>query len=326
VRADRLVAIVLLLQGRGTTSAPELARELEVSTRTVYRDVEALGSAGIPVYAERGAQGGIRLVDGYRTDLTGMSAQEAESLLVMGIPGPLDQLGIGASADAARRKVLAALPASGRSAAEAVRQRIYVDPRSWAPPRPLPHLAAIADAVWTGRRLELEYVRADNAEVTRRVHPLGVVLKAGVWYLVARMGEWEVTFRVERVRAVRILDRPAVRPPQFDLVRYWDAQVDELTAGARRYRVRLAVERDSTARLARLVGEDVRDQVIGSGGDRPVLDVGFASLDDAVSAVLALGTSAEVVAPDELRGRLGGIADALAARYGSDRMETGCRP
>ena len=296
-----------------------------MSTRTVYRDVDALGTSGIPVYTERGAQGGIRLIDGYRTDLTGMSEGEAETLLVMGIPGPLDQLGLADRADAARRKVLAALPAGERGAAEAIRQRLHVDPSAWRPPRGLPHLLAVADALWADRRIRIEYVRADNEQVQRTLDPLGLVLKAGTWYLVATSGRWEATFRVERILRATILDQPARRPDDFDLVSFWDTHVEELAAGWDRFAVRLAVERHAAASLPAKLGEGTREQlrralagpVTDGDPDRIIVDVVFGSRAEAVSAVLGLGADAEVVTPDEVRAELGQVAARLARRYGA---------
>ncbi|MCU4185416.1 WYL domain-containing protein [Acidiferrimicrobium sp. IK] len=322
MRADRLVAIVLLLQARGAMSAPQLAAELEVSTRTVYRDVEALGAAGVPVYAERGAQGGIRLLEGYRTDLTGLNAGEAEALLLMGIPGPVGRLGLGQRSDAARRKVLAALPRQGREAAEAVRQKVFVDPDGWEAVPLLPHLVAVAEAVWSERRIRIDYVRADNAKVTRTVDPLGLVLKAGTWYLIGSLGQWEVTFRVERIRAVEVLERPAHRPCGFDLAAHWASVVAEVRDERLPVTVRLAVERSIAGELPRRLGEAVRDQVVdalAADGSRIVVDVGFRSDADAVAAVLSLGSAAEILSPPALRSRAAAEAAAVAAVHQADR-------
>ncbi len=318
MRADRLVAIVLLLQARGPMSAPVLAEELEVSTRTVYRDVDALSAAGVPVYAERGARGGIRLLEGYRTDLTGLNAGEAEALLLMGIPGPVGQLGLGAHTDAARRKVMAALPLSGRTAAEAVRHKVYVDPEGWTEVPLLEHLVPVANAVWAERRIRLDYVRADNEQVTRTVDPLGLVLKAGTWYLIAGMGSWEVTFRVERIRGVHLLDRAAHRPAGWDLVAHWRTVVAEIHQEDHPITASLLVDRGAAGELTQRLGESVRDQVVaGLQGDGTQLRIvaSFTSERAAVSAVLGLGASTEVLAPASLRNLVGQEVTALHGRY-----------
>ena len=187
VRASRLVSLLLLLQTRGHMTAPDLARELEVSVRTVYRDVEALSGAGVPVYSEAGRGGGFRLVEGYRTRLTGLSAREAEALLIGGTPGPVGELGLGTVFAAAQAKLLAALPKEVADRAFLVRQRFHLDSAGWfRPARVPPHLGAVATAVWEERRLEIVYRHPGSEEGARRVlDPLGLVLKAGVWYLVA---------------------------------------------------------------------------------------------------------------------------------------------
>jgi predicted DNA-binding transcriptional regulator YafY len=322
VRADRLVAIVLLLQARGAMSAGQLAKELEVSTRTILRDVEALGAAGVPVYTERGAGGGIRLLDGYRTDLTGLSAGEAEALFLMGIPGPLDELGLGSSLDAARRKVLAALPPAGRDTAERVRQRIHVDATDWETERPAPRwLATITRALWDERRLVLRYVRADNKTVLRHVDPLGLVLKAGQWYLVAWAGRWDATFRVSRVVHAEIVDEAAHRPPDFDLAAYWEAFLRNFDERRAPLSVRIRVEPHAVDLLPRALGEGVRTQLWNTpvADDGSVeLDLRFDSLDDARLQLMGLGTSITVLDPPALCEDLVRSATELVRAYSPD--------
>src|SRR6478735_6101216 len=184
MRASRLVNLMLLLQTRGGLTAAELARDLEVSIRTIHRDVEELSAAGVPIYAERGPQGGVRLVDGYRTRLTGMTADEAEALFLSGLPGPAAELGLGTVVAAARLKVLAALPTELRARASRLVERFHLDASGWfQADEPVPYLAVLSEAVWEGQRVAIEY---DRGEVVRRIlDPLGLVLKAGTWYLVA---------------------------------------------------------------------------------------------------------------------------------------------
>ncbi|MFF4653338.1 helix-turn-helix transcriptional regulator [Streptomyces sp. NPDC001380] len=225
MRADRLLSLLLLLQGRGRMTAGELAAELEVSVRTVYRDVEALAAAGVPVYADRGPDGGYRLLDGYRTRLTGLNADEAGSLFLAGLPGPAAELGLGAELAGARLKLLAALPAENAARAERVRERFHLDPGRWfADATPVPHLGAVADAVWRQQGLRIRYRKWGPAEVDREVRPLGVVLKAGEWYLVAQAGADGPprTYKVSRILECVPGGGPFERPAGFDLAAFWD--------------------------------------------------------------------------------------------------------
>jgi predicted DNA-binding transcriptional regulator YafY len=319
MRADRLVAIVLLLQARGGLSAPALAEELEVSVRTIYRDVDALSAAGIPVYATRGPQGGVRLLDGYRTDLTGLSPGEAEALFLMGIPGPMDELGLGSALDAVQRKVLAALPAAGRLTAERVRQRILVDATGWdRSPRALPWLPTIAEAVWSGRCLTMDYIRSDNRHVRHRVDPRGLVLKAGQWYLVGWVGKWDVTFRVSRVRSAEVLDELSTGPEDFDLSAYWQNWLVEFGSQRGGLDVHLRVAPDAIDQLPRFLGEDVRAKTLEARADPSAwleLDLTFDSLEEARAQLLGLGTDIVVEEPLELREELARVAAQIVAQY-----------
>src|SRR5438128_7101344 len=195
MRAGRLVSLLLLLQTRGHMTAEQLATALEVSVRTIYRDVEALSEAGVPIYADRGPLGGIRLVDGSRTRLTGLTNQEAETLFLSGLPGPAAELGLGTVVTAARLKVLAALPPELRARASRISQRFHLDAPGWfQTAEQVQHLERLAEAVWDNRTIEIDYPH-DDAPVTRRLDPLGLVLKAGIWYLVARIGDGMRTYR-----------------------------------------------------------------------------------------------------------------------------------
>lgn len=321
------MAIVLLLQARGGMSAPELAEELEVSVRTIYRDVEALSGAGVPVYAERGTGGGIRLLEGYRTDLTGMSPGEAETLFLMGMPGPLDELGLGTASDAAQRKLLAALPPAGRATAEQVRQRVHVDATGWdRAPRQVTWLPVLARAVWAERRVHLTYVRADSKEVDYDVDPLGLVLKGGQWYLLALVREYDVTFRVSRVRGVDILDEAVRRPKGFDLAEQWAASVQEFDEYRTQLSVRLRVALEAAADLPRLLGESVRAQLderlpasTESGDGFVEVDLAYESLADARADLLGIGPSVEVLSPPELRTEMAKVAADVAKLYRTRR-------
>src|SRR5438093_4524580 len=221
MRASRLVTLLLLLQTRGRMTAAELATELEVSERTVHRDVDALSEAGVPIYAERGPHGGVRLVEGYRTRLTGMTGDEAEAVFLSGLPGPAAELGLGTVVAAARLKVLAALPSELRVRASRLVERFYLDAAGWfRSSDSVPPLAEGAEAVWGGRRLWIEYER-DDLRVERVLEPLGLGLKAGIWYAVASVDGEIRTYRLSRVTAARPLEERFERPEGFDLASHW---------------------------------------------------------------------------------------------------------
>src|SRR6188472_1615163 len=221
MRASRLVNLLLLLQSRGGMTAGELARELEVSVRTIHRDVEELSAAGVPIFAERGPYGGIRLVDGYRTRLTGMTPDEAEGLFLAGLPGPAAQLGLGTVVAAAQLKVMAALPPELRSRASRLVQRFHLDAAGWFQANEeVPHLATLSTAVWEGRKVAVEYHRGDDV-VSRTLEPVGLVLKGGVWYVVAVVEGQLRTYRASRVVEATLLDEPVDRPDDFDLAAFW---------------------------------------------------------------------------------------------------------
>ena len=206
MRASRLVSILLLLQARGRLTAAELAEELEVSERTMYRDLFELGAAGVPVYGERGKGGGYRLLDGYRTNLTGLTAEEAGALLMSGAPGPAAELGLGSLLAATRLKLLAAVPEALRETATRAEERFYLDPGGWAHDRARDdrHLRTVARAVWDDRRLEIGYRRPDGQAARRMLDPLGLVHKTGVWYLVAIHDRVTRVYRVDRILAAQV--------------------------------------------------------------------------------------------------------------------------
>ena len=319
MRASRLVSLLLLLQARGGMTASELARELEVSVRTIHRDVEALGASGVPIYAERGPHGGIRLVDGYRTRLTGMTTEEADALFLSGLPGPAAELGLGTVVAAARLKVLAALPTELRGRASRLLERFHLDAAGWfRAGEDVPHLAAIAQCVWDGQRLELDYARADTI-VTRTLDPLGLVLKAGVWYLVAAHDGQIRTYRVSRARGVEPMPERAARPAGFDLATYWSDSITAYERDQPRIEVTLRVRRASTRWL-----EDVIDgPVLALAVELPDPDPDSwrrirVTLDwprEVAGRLLALGGAIEVLEPPELRAEIAALAAETVARY-----------
>ncbi|GGM28556.1 helix-turn-helix transcriptional regulator [Dactylosporangium sucinum] len=229
MRASRLLSTLLLLQTRGRLTAQQIADELEVSVRTVYRDIEALSASGVPVYADRGPAGGYQLVDGYRTSLTGLTTDEAAALFLTGSGATAAHLGLGPTLEAAQLKLLAAMPREQRSTAERIQERVHVDAPGWfRDPEAPPHLDTVAGAVWEQRRLRLRYTKWDNTEVDRTLEPLGLVLKGTAWYCVARGRERVNAYRVSRMDAVTALDERFERLPGFDLQRYWLEWSDRL--------------------------------------------------------------------------------------------------
>jgi predicted DNA-binding transcriptional regulator YafY len=322
MRASRLVALLLLLQSRGGMTAAELAQELEVSVRTVHRDVEALGAAGVPIYAERGPHGGIRLVDGYRTRLTGMTSDEAEALFLSGMPGPAAELGLGTVVAGARLKVLAALPPELRGRASRLLERFHLDAAGWfRSGEAVPHLSKIAECVWDGRRVEIDYDRGDTL-VTRTLDPLGLVLKAGTWYLVASHDDQLRTYRVSRVMGAAGLQDKASRPDGFDLAAYWAESIATYEREAPRIEVTVRVRHDAYRRLEEMFSAAVLASARELADPEPdtwrrvTLTLDWPR--EAVGKLLAMGTSLELLEPLTLRAELGALAVAVAARYAGD--------
>jgi predicted DNA-binding transcriptional regulator YafY len=311
VRASRLVSIILLLQARGRLTAAQLAAELEVSVRTVYRDVESLHAAGIPLYGDAGHRGGYRLLDGYRTRLTGLSAAEAKALSLSGLPGPAAELGLGSVLAAAQLKVRAALPPALAEQLSVTAQRFHLDAAGWyAQAEDAPFLSAVADAAWRGAALRVRYRRwKAPTDVDRRLEPYGLVLKAGRWYLVAAPGPR--TYRVDQILDLAVLEESFTIPASFSLAGYWQSYTADFLAGLHRAD---AVVRLSPAAAARLNGRDalaaagVPDP---DGWTRAVLPI--ESVDLAISDFLA--PDIEVLEPPELRARVAARARAIAALY-----------
>ena len=319
MRASRLVNLLLLLQTRGGVAAPGLARELEVSVRTIYRDVEALSAAGVPIYADRGPHGGIRLVDGYRTRLTGLTDEEAKALFLSGMPGPAAQLGFGTVVVAARLKVLAALPPELRARASRISERFHLDAPGWFQvPEEVPHLETLAEAVWEERRVVAEYQRQDQV-VTRELEPLGLVLKAGIWYLVARSDGQDRTYRVARFVSANVLPDRFDRPADFDVAGFWAESIAAYERELPRIEVVLRMRRDALPRLAEVVGRRHADVAIASAtddGDGALrLRLTYEDLDEASGPILRLGGDAEVTAPEELRTRVLQTAHGIVRAY-----------
>jgi predicted DNA-binding transcriptional regulator YafY len=322
MRASRLVQLLLLLQTNGKMTASRLAGELEVSVRTIYRDIEALSGAGVPIYAEAGPGGGVRLVDGYRTRLTGLTAEEAEALALSGLPGAASELGLGTVLAAAQLKVDAALPPELRSRAVRMRERFHLDAPGWfAREEAVPHLAVLSRAVWDEERVEIRYEKRDG-EVRRALDPLGLVLKAGVWYLVALSGRTRSmrTFRVSRVRAVKPLGEPSTRPDDFDLAARWAESSAAFFETWPTFEVRIRVRGGAIWNLKYLLGPGATEEVVAratepdADGWREVT-LRMESIGMAQHELLRFGGDVEVLEPAELREAMAVTAEELATRY-----------
>lgn len=321
VRASRLLSLLMLLQTRGKLTAEQLAAELEVSVRTVYRDIDSLSAAGIPVYADRGPAGGFQLLGGYRTRLTGLTADEAESLFLAGTPGAAAELGLGSVLTAAQLKLMAALPPELRDRAGRVRQRFHLDAPGWFKDIEHPRfLEPVADAVWNQRVIEVRYERWGQQVVTRRLEPYGLVLKAGIWYLVAASQGSPRTYRVLRIQAIEVLEESFERPDDFDLTAYWANWNEEY--GERLYRERAKVRLSPFAYdlLAFYQGGYVARAARESASEPDengwvTATLPIEGIRHATYEFLRLGTQVEVLEPEELRARIAAEAAAVAARY-----------
>jgi predicted DNA-binding transcriptional regulator YafY len=300
-------------------TAAELAAELEVSVRTIYRDVEALAEAGVPIYAERGPHGGVRLVDGYRTRLTGLTADEAEAVFLSGVPGPAAALGLGTVVAAARLKVMAALPPELRARAGRVAERFHLDAPGWfQPAEELAHLETLAGAVWDSHRLRIRYRRGERGGVVdREIDPLGLVLKGGIWYVVARAVTNVRTYRVSRVEAVEVLDERFERPDDFELADYWQRSTAAYERELDRVHVTVRVAVDRLDAFADVAGSRAMSGAIrlDDEPDHVRLRVAFDWADEAISAALRMGASAEVLEPEWLRESIVKRARAVVERY-----------
>ncbi|WP_416978643.1 helix-turn-helix transcriptional regulator [Streptomyces sp. T028] len=323
MRAARLIKMVLLLQSRPAMTGAELARELEVSERTVTRDAQALSEAGVPVYAERGRAGGYRLVGGYRTGLTGLARSEAEALFLSGVPGALREMGLEDAASAARLKVSAALLPSLRDAPRAAAQRFHLDAPAWfREPETPAVLVVVADAVWDDRCVRARYRRGEE-EVVRDLEPYGLVLKAGVWYLCARVGGRGAfrTYRIDRFVGVEDLKDRFSRDEDFDLPAFWGEQAERFARSILRAEVVVRLSEAGVRALPHAVDPVAARDALATAGEPDArgwvrVTLRVESENVAHTQLTALGAEAEVVSPESLRRRFTEDAGRLAELYG----------
>ncbi|HEY1484927.1 MAG TPA: WYL domain-containing protein [Micromonosporaceae bacterium] len=312
MRADRLLSLILLLQARSGASAPELADRLGVSVQTVLRDVEALSAAGIPVYTERGRSGGIRLLDTYRTGVAHLSRAEGAGLAV-GQPRLAEDLGLGDALDMAIEKIAGAGGGALRGGFEQGRTHILVDIDPWMRSGDaVPLLPVLHDGLIRGRRLDLDYRDSEARPRKVTVDPVGLVAKAGIWYLVTAE---PALFRVSRIRSCSIRPEPATRPVDFDLAATWSALRSRVEVRPRELRVTIRVRADAVPMIARVLAAHTLH------ADGATSTLGFNGVEHAVGMLLGLGTRIEVVEPPSVRDALADAARAVLELYGGRRRQ-----
>lgn len=317
MRADRLLSVLLLLQSRGTVTAAEVAEELEVSERTARRDLEALAMAGVPVYSRQGRGGGWQLVGGARTDLTGLTADEARALFL--VAGPASEAT--PQVKAALRKLVQALPEPFRPSAEAASAAVVIDPNGWghgaAGERPAPpHLADLQRAVIEGDQVDLGYVDRTRAATTRRVHPLGLAAKRQVWYLVANTENGMRTFRVDRVTAVEPTGRPVVRPDGFDLAEAWRMVTTELDQRWAAITARGTADPEVVGTMRMVLGSRLRIGPLTPEG-RVEVEIEGPAPYPLAAELAGWGAGLDLHEPAEMRDHLAEIGAQLVATYAS---------
>lgn len=329
MRASRLLSLQMLLETQGRMSAQALSEALEVSVRTLYRDVDQLSAAGVPIYAERGRNGGFALLPGWKTTLTGLTPSEAQAVFLSGLPGPAQDLGLGSDVEGARLKLLSSLPASWREDAQRVSTRLHLDPVDWyRESDPTPHLPTVAAAVWSGHQVAMRYESwADTVE--RTVSPLGLVLKAGVWYLVAlpfgaanSADAGPRTYRVSNILAATALATPVRRPARFDLPGYWAQSIQRFESGIYTGEAALLATPAGLKGLRALSSAVARAVAAAPPSRRKdgrvAVTVPIESVEHACGQLMRLSPQVEVLRPAALRRALVERVRATAQLYGVD--------
>jgi predicted DNA-binding transcriptional regulator YafY len=323
MRASRLLSILILLQLRPQITAPALAREFEVSVRTILRDIDELSAAGVPVYAERGRAGGFKLREGFATRLNGLLGDEAQALPLLGLPGAASELGLGGASQRLRLKLQSAMPGDTAALAGRLQARLHVDPLDWYQGcEPAAHLPALAQAVLECRRVELDYL-SWKGERHWRAEPLGLVLKGGSWYAVVRAGARTLTLKVANVQALSVGDETFERPVDFDLAAWWQASLQRFE---RELRPEVAVIRATAEGRRRLAeqGRYAAQAVAAAVPEKPAgpqrwarVKLPIESVDQAARLVMSLAPEAEAVEPPALRERVAAWATELVRRHAS---------
>ena len=319
MRADRLIAILILLQDRGKLTAGELAAELEVSERTIYRDMDALSTAGIPVYAERGPGGGCALLESYRTDLTGLSRDEVRALFMLSVPAPLVELGFDQDLKSALLKLSAALPDPQRGVGSRARQRIFLDASPWFPVKErTPHLRTIQRGVWENRKLKMTFRLAFDARVEQTVNPYGIVAKSYEWYLIFSIDGEIFVRKIIDVLEARLTNDGFTLPSDFDLIEFWMSWCKDYQDNRPQYPVRVRMHPDLLRYLyvvndPIVQGIQIVDKPDSAGWQ--VLILHFDIFDSARTRILGFGGAVEVLEPEALRRSVQDFADQIIKTY-----------
>ena len=322
MRASRLLSIQMLLQTRGRMPAHALAGLLEVSLRTLYRDVDELSAAGVPIYAERGRAGGFQLRAGWQTSLTGLTSAESQAVFLSGLAGPAAQLGLGPQVQSARLKLLAALPAEGRDESQRISARLHLDPVDWyREAEPVPQLAVVAAAVWGGQMLNIQYESWRSTQ-QRSVGPLGLVLKAGSWYLVALQRGQARTFRVANIHAAQTLPTPVQRPAGFDLAAHWRESLQRFERERHQGQASVLATPDGLKGLRQLNSALAAAVATAPASTRPdgrvTVLLPIESLEHAAAQMMGLSPEVEVIAPAALRRAMVQRVERMAQLYRLD--------
>jgi predicted DNA-binding transcriptional regulator YafY len=323
MRASRLLSIQMLLETRGRMSAQALADELEVSLRTLYRDVDELTVAGVPIYAERGRNGGFQLMDGWKTTLTGLTASEAQAVFMIGLTGPAAQLGLEKEVEDAQLKLVAALPAFQRADAQRIQSRFHVDTLEWYKENdPVPHLSTVAHAVWEEKQLAIVY-ESWKAIVRRTVHPLGLVIKSGIWYLVAAIDHAPRTYRISNIQQASILNARSARLKKFNLAQYWNESIQRFEKDLYTSQATVLTTSAGIKKLKLLSAAVAKALIIlptlTRKGGRYKVNIPIENIDHAASQLLSLAPDVEVIAPAELRSALIKKLRAVAKCYSAKK-------
>lgn len=322
MRADRLLSILMILQSRGKATAHHLALELEVSERTIYRDIIALSIAGVPVYTESGPGGGIYLLETYRTTLTGMNEEEIRALFMLSIPSPLADLGVSKELKAALLKVSASLHQKGGEAQEQVRQRVLLDWKAWFDIHtPVPQLQIIHQAIWTQNKISISYRLPFEVTAERILEPLGLVAKANNWYLVYYRDHTIRVLLLENLLDVTVLDENFERPEAFDLGVFWSNWCRDYEANRPQCTIELRFAPSIVSYLPHIFGSQIKDKIQEAKQDEDgwhVMDLEFESIEQARMHVLSLGGAVEVIRPTALRLSVRDFATQILSIYPGD--------
>ena len=324
MRADRLISLLMLLQTNGRMTAEDLSERLEVSPRTIYRDLDALSASGVPVYAERGPQGGCMLMESYRTNLTGLNENEVKALFMFSVPGLLAELGADKDSKAAMLKLTASLPAPFQQDAKRVQERLLLDPAGWFHgDEPVPYLPLLQEAVWENKRVRIRYRRSDGQWVKRLLEPYGLVAKANIWYIVCGSHVGIMVYRATRIMEATLSDTTFVRPSDFDLATYWQTWRDNFEQKQTRFPVQLRILPGHETEVAQFLGDSVI-QLIEEADPQDAtgavtITLTFDSETAACHRLLGLGTAVEITSPDSLRENIARTALELAQLYSQPR-------